>query len=69
MFMLRKTHDAAMALHDKELESLRDRLAGAIGRNLSAQLRIKELKPLADKYTAKLERDREYQANKKRAAK
>lgn len=61
--------DAQTACLEKEIDALRDRLSAAIGRNLNAQMTISQLRPLAKKYTDKLERDRTNAANKRKAAK
>ena len=75
MFMLRKTHEAAIAGTIKQERYKRDIALEASDRaltaerSISASLRaeIEELRPLADKYTARLERDRAHAANKRKA--
>ena len=71
MLILKSKHEAALATVKAEAEQDRkiDQRALEAERSINASLRaeIEELRPLADKYTARLERDRFHAANKRKA--
>jgi tRNA A58 N-methylase Trm61 len=82
MFMLKSTHEAKLAkalanqkgFHDVKMGEALDRntelvrqASRATARALNAERQITELKPLADRMKAKLERDRKYSRNRKAA--
>lgn len=73
MLILKSKHEAALAKVKSEFQHYRqaDQRALDAERAITASLRaeIEELRPLADKYTARLERDRVHAANKRKAGK
>lgn len=77
MFMLKKTHEAELNLRDRKHEANLqrerdiDQRALDAERSITKSLReeVERLRPLADKYTARLERDRVHAANKRKAGK
>lgn len=70
MFMLKSTHEKALAGVIKQERDKRDMMLNVELSIINRQrATISELRPAADKWNAKLERDRAYAANKRKAAK
>lgn len=69
MFILKSKHEAELALRDKKHEANLQRALDA-ERSITASLRkeVAELRPLADRMNAKLERDRNYSRKRKAKA-